>query len=168
MSRFTHFIRKVFAVKILLSGKFLLFLTLESFNFAFEFLFDWLLQVCFQVLIRIQFIAMLCQRIGFNLLPEGCIEKAEYYWFICILCILFVHVKPWDEMTIALLLLAESNWQNYVGQGPWSAACLPRAPTYQTSSLQIFSVFFITLSLSTSSPDSGMLAFCKFRMKIKF
>ena len=29
MTRFTHFIRKVFAVKILLSGKFLLFLTLE-------------------------------------------------------------------------------------------------------------------------------------------
>merc|ERR1719180_10294 len=51
------------------------------------------------------------------------------------------------------------NWQNYVGHDPCSAACLPRAPTYQTNSLQIFSVFFITLSLSTSSPDSGMLAF---------
>ena len=30
MSRFTHFIRKVFAVKILLSGKCLLFLTLDE------------------------------------------------------------------------------------------------------------------------------------------
>ena len=30
MSRFTHFIRKVFAMKILLSGKFLFFLTLEQ------------------------------------------------------------------------------------------------------------------------------------------
>ena len=52
------------------------------------------------------------------------------------------------------------HWQSYVGQGPFWAAWVPRASTYQTSSLQIFSVFFITLSLSTSSPDSGMLAFC--------
>ena len=57
------------------------------------------------------------------------------------------------------------HWQSYVGQGPFWAAWVPRASTYQTSSLQIFSVFFITLSLSTSSPDSGMLAFCSVVIK---
>ena len=73
----------------------------------------------------------------------------------------------------------------HVGQGPCSAAYFPRAATYQASSLQIFSVFFvtlfikksrksrknifsvflITLSLSTSSPDSAMLAFWKSVMR---
>ena len=38
----------------------------------------------------------------------------------------------------------------YVGQGPCSAACFPRAATYQASSLQIFSVFFVTLFIKSS------------------
>ena len=37
----------------------------------------------------------------------------------------------------------------YVGQGPCSAACFPRAATYQASSLQIFSVFFVTLFIKS-------------------
>ena len=38
----------------------------------------------------------------------------------------------------------------HVGQGPCSAACFPRAATYQASSLQIFSVFFVTLFIKSS------------------
>ena len=37
----------------------------------------------------------------------------------------------------------------HVGQGPCSAACFPRAATYQASSLQIFSVFFVTLFIKS-------------------
>ena len=85
--------------------------------------------------------------------PPGCLHSV--HTTVAKLCSTPGHCPAGHRATFQKV-----HWQSYVGQGPFWAAWVPRASTYQTSSLQIFSVFFITLSLSTSSPDSGMLAFC--------